>query len=61
MLLWTPQSGARRVGRPRRRWEDSLNEFVREMLQLPGGAWVELAQDRDGWKAWEDAYAAAGE
>ena len=38
------------LGRPRRRWEDN----IRMDLQEVGGArgdWMELAQDRDRWRA----------
>jgi hypothetical protein len=38
------------VGRPRRRWEDN----IKMDLQKVGGGrgdWVELAQDRDRWRA----------
>jgi hypothetical protein len=40
----------RPLGRPRRRWEDNIKMDVQEV----GGAhgdWMELAQDRDGWRA----------
>ena len=39
-----------KLGRPRRRWEDNINMDIRE---VGGGCgdWVELAQDRDGWRA----------
>jgi hypothetical protein len=40
----------RSLGRPRRRWEDS----IKMDLQLVGvgcGDWMELAQDRDRWRA----------
>jgi hypothetical protein len=40
----------RPLGRPRRRWEDN----IRMDLQEVGGGlgdWMELAQDRDGWRA----------
>ena len=40
----------RPLGRPRRRWEDN----IKMDLQGVGGGrgdWMELAQDRDGWRA----------
>ena len=43
-------AGKRRLGRPRRRWEDN----VKMLLQKVGGCfedWMELAQDRDRWWA----------
>jgi len=40
----------RRLGRPRRRWEDNIKMDLRE---VGGGCgyWMELAQDRDRWRA----------
>ena len=42
--------GKRPLGRPRRRWED----IIKMDLQEAGGGrgdWMELSQDRDGWRA----------
>jgi hypothetical protein len=42
--------GRRPLGRPRRRWEDNIKMDLQEV----GGSfgdWMELAQDRDGWRA----------
>jgi hypothetical protein len=42
--------GKRPLGRPRRRWED----YIKMDLQKVGGGcgdWMELAQDRDRWRA----------
>jgi hypothetical protein len=42
--------GKRPLGRPRRRWEDNIKMDVEEV----GGVredWMELAQDRDRWRA----------
>ena len=38
------------LGRPRRRWEDNINLDLHE---VGGGGmdWIELAQDRDRWRA----------
>jgi hypothetical protein len=33
--------------RPRRRWEDNIKMDLQEV----GGGWMELAQDRDRWRA----------
>jgi len=49
VLVGKPE-GKRQLGRPRRRWEDN----VKIDLQEVGGGrenWMELAQDRDGWRA----------
>ena len=37
------------LGRPRRRWEDNIKMDVQEVGE--GGDWMELAQDRDRWRA----------
>jgi hypothetical protein len=41
--------GKRPLGRPRRRWEDNIKMDLQEV----GGSWglMELAQDRDRWRA----------
>ena len=49
MISGLPE-GKRPLGRPRRRWEDN----IRMDLQEVGGScgdWIELAQDRDRWRA----------
>jgi hypothetical protein len=38
------------LGRPRRRWEDNIQIDVRE-IGCGGVDWINLAQDRDQWKA----------
>jgi hypothetical protein len=42
--------GKRPLGRPRRRWEDNMKM---DLLEVGGscGDWMELAQDRDRWRA----------
>ena len=48
ILVGKPE-GKRPMGRPRRRWED-----IKMDLQEVGGGcgdWMELAQDRDRWRA----------
>ena len=37
------------LGRPRRRWEDNIKMDLREVGR--GGDWMELAQNRDRWRA----------
>jgi len=49
VLLWKPE-GKRPVGRPRRRWEDNIKMDLQE-VGCGGIAWIELAQDRDRWRA----------
>jgi hypothetical protein len=41
--------GRRPLGRPRRRWEDNIKMDLREVGW--GMGWIELAQDRDRWRA----------
>ena len=49
VLVGKPE-GKRPFGRPRRRWEDNNNI---DLQDVGGGRgdWMELAQDRDGWRA----------
>jgi hypothetical protein len=42
--------GKRPLGRPRRRWVDNIKMDLRE-TGWDGRDWIELAQDRDQWKA----------
>ena len=42
--------GKRSLGRPRRRWEDNIQMDLQE-VGGGRGDWMELAQDRDGWRA----------
>jgi len=41
--------GKRQLGSPRRRWEDNIKMDLREVVG--SGDWMELAQDRDRWRA----------
>jgi len=40
----------RQLGRPRRRWEDNIKMDLQEM-GCGVMDWIELAQDRDSWRA----------
>jgi hypothetical protein len=42
--------GKRPLGRPRRRWEDNIKMDLHE-VGVGCGDWMELAQDRDRWRA----------
>jgi hypothetical protein len=45
--------GKRPLGRPRRRWEDIIKIDLRE-IGWGGMDWIDLAQDRDQWRAFEN-------
>ena len=38
------------LGRPRRRWDDNIKMDLEELGRACGD-WMELAQDRDRWRA----------
>jgi hypothetical protein len=42
--------GKRPLGRPRRRWVDNIEMDLREIGWV-GVDWIDLAQDRDQWRA----------
>jgi hypothetical protein len=48
-LVGKPE-GKRPLGRPRRRWEDNIKMDLQE-VGCGGMDWIELAQDRDRWRA----------
>jgi len=48
-LEWTPEDGRKRLGRPKRTWQDTLKEDLEEM----GVVWSderETASDRAKWR-----------
>jgi hypothetical protein len=47
---WENQEEERLLGRPRRRWVDNIKMDLRE-IGWDGMDWIDLAQDRDRWKA----------
>ena len=50
VLVGKPEGKRRLLVRPRRRWEDNIKMDLQEV----GGSfgdWMELAQDRDRWRA----------
>jgi hypothetical protein len=49
VLVGKPE-GKRTLGRPRHRWEDNIEMDLQE-VGCGGRDWIELAQDRDRWRA----------
>jgi len=49
-VLVAKPEGKRPFGRPRRRWEDDIKVGLQE-VGCGGGDWIELAQDRNKWRA----------
>ena len=50
VLVGKPE-GKRPLGRPRRRWEDNIKMDLRE-VGCHLGEWIDLAEDRDQWRAY---------
>ena len=49
VLVGKPE-GKRPMGRPRCRWEDNINMDLQK-VGCEGMDWIELAQNRDRWRA----------
>jgi hypothetical protein len=49
VLVGKPE-GKRPMGRHRRRWEDNIKVDIQEVGEGRGN-WMEIAQDKDGWRA----------
>ena len=49
-VLVGKREGKRPMVRPRRRWEDNIKMDLQEM-ECGGTDWIELAQDKDRWRA----------
>jgi len=47
---WWRDRGEKPLWRPRRRWEDNIKMDLQE-VGCDGMDWIDLAQDRDGWRA----------
>jgi hypothetical protein len=53
ILVGKPE-GKRPLGRPRRRWVDNIKMDLGE-VGCNGVDWIDLAQDRDRWRAYVNA------
>ena len=42
----------RPLGRPRRKWEDNIKIYLRE-VGCDHGDWIALAEDRNQWRTYE--------
>jgi hypothetical protein len=49
-ILVGRSEGKRPLGRPRRRWEDNIKMDLR-IIGFGDVDWIDLAQDRDRWRA----------
>jgi hypothetical protein len=49
-ILVGKPGGKRPLGRPRRRWENNVRMDLRK-IGWGGMDWIDLAQDRDQWRA----------
>ena len=66
MLDWQPEGGPRQGGlgpgrrqaRPKKRWEDELNDHVRRLTGDETVHWRMFTGDREAWKEDEDIFAA---
>ena len=53
VLVRKPE-GKRPLGRPRHRWEDNIKMDLQD-VGYGGVDWIELARDRDRWRAFVNA------
>jgi len=52
--VWGAVEGKRPFGKPRRRWDDNIKMDLQE-VGYGGVNWIELAPDRDRWRAFVNA------
>ena len=50
MVLVGKPEGKKQLGRPRRRWKDNITMNLHE-VRCGGMDWIELARDRETWRA----------
>ena len=53
-MLTGKRTGKRRLGRPRRRWEDNIRMDLKE-IKINTREWVDSAHNRDYWRALANA------
>ena len=68
---WNPELSTRyrtnrAIGRPRKRWEDDINEFLKQEFEdtkdpvesnnQTNKTWINIAKDRRKWALLEEAY-----
>ena len=50
----------RAIGRPRKRWEDDINDFLKQVLEERSNQtnknWINIAKDRRRWALLEGKY-----
>jgi hypothetical protein len=51
---WGKPEGKKPLGKPRFRWMDNIKLYLRE-TEWDGMDWIDLAQDRDQWRAFLNA------
>ena len=71
---WNPELSTRyrinrAIGRPRKRWEDDINEFLKHEFDdnnnpiesniQTNKTWISIAKDRESWALLEEAYTMA--
>jgi hypothetical protein len=49
-VLVVKSEGDRPLGKPRLRWEDNIKIYLQEVV-CEGMDWIQLAQDRNWWRA----------
>ena len=65
--LSTKYKTYRAAGRPKRRWEDEINDFLRpertedetSNVERSNNEWIKIAKDQEGWKKMENKFAMA--
>ena len=54
-ILTRGPTGKTPLGKPRHRWEDNIRVDLKD-IGINEGNWVDLAQDRDYWRALANAH-----